>query len=451
MKKGLMLLFILGLTLGLAACQSNSTEKTETEKMTGTQEEIAKAYIEVLAAGDYDRLANGFAYDAEMEKLSGKLESIFASSMAALGELKEIQTPLKIEQGEYTVQSVPTVFENQKTNINLVFNQEGAIAGVNFSEYIEPSEEAALTLPEGTEEIELSMIVRDGKEIPGTLTLPQSADPVPLVLLVHGSGPSDRNETIYANTVFKDLAWLLAKEGIATFRYDKRTYLYGEEMADDTQATVYEETINDAADIFNALQAQDKIDPNQIYILGHSLGALCIPRIAKEANAAGYIMMAAPVSDLASIMRQQYEFLSQFASAQEKAQFDSALKELDKLDDLDSLAADEAVLGAYPAYWKDLLEYDPIEAAAEIQTPVLVLQGEEDYQVPLEEYERWKEAYGDSSNWEFHSYSGLSHLFMPGSLSEAPTAYYLRKATVDQRVIDDIAAFVKKYGEAISQ
>jgi len=85
---------------------------------------------------------------------------------------------------------------------------------VIFSEYIEPSTVAALTLPEGTAEQELTLTMRDGKDLPATLTLPQGDQPAPVIILVHGSGPNDRNETLYGNTVFQDIAYRLAEQGI---------------------------------------------------------------------------------------------------------------------------------------------------------------------------------------------------------------------------------------------
>ena len=166
-------------------------------------------------------------------------------------------------------------------------------------------------------------------------------------------------------------------------------------------------------------------------------------RLIITGEAAGYIMMAAPVTDLASLMKMQYEHLAQFMNTdQEKASMEAMIAELDKLQQLDSLSEDEAVVGAYPAYWKDLLSYDPVKTAETITKPVLVLQGEEDYQVPLQEFETWKAAYGEKANWTFHSYSGLSHLMMPGDFDANPNTYYMQKAVVDPRVTDDIAAFI---------
>ncbi|WP_448910907.1 alpha/beta fold hydrolase [Holdemania massiliensis] len=448
-KKGMIGLMLMAVVLG--GCQKASEPKqtdepgTEvTDKVTGSREVIAKAYVETLGAGDFEKLLKGFAYDEQMQKAAAQLQASLEPSLKQLGALKEIQKANEIEQGAYKIVQVPVLFENQNLSVNVVFNDQDQIAGVNFSEYVEPSDVAALTLPEGAREQELTITMRDGKDLPATLTLPNKEQPVPVIILVHGSGPNDRNETIYGNTVFKDIAYRLAEQGIATLRYDKRTYVYGADCAADIQLTVDQETVHDAVDIVEFMAGQPEVDSAAIYVLGHSLGGLCIPRIAAETpQAAGYIMMAAPVTDLASLMRFQYAHLAQFMNTdQEKAAVDAALAELDKLNQLDQLADDELVAGAYPAYWKDLLAYDPVKTAEAITKPVLVLQGEEDYQVPLQEYETWKAAYGERSNWTFHSYPGLSHLMMPGDFDVNPNTYYMQKAIVDEQVTKDIAAFI---------
>lgn len=446
-KKTFLSLIVLGLLL--TGCSSTTNQpkgnSTEIQKITGTRNEVATAFIETLAEKDFDKLTTQFPFDEAMTKASSQLKSALGPSMLQLGELKEIQTSNEVQQGDYIILIVPVLFENQNICINVVFDSEDNIAGINFSEYVAPSNVESLTLPAGAVEIEMALVTRDEKELAGTLTLPANNEKSPVVILVHGSGPNDRNETLYGNTVFKDIAYRLAEQGIASYRYDKRILLYPEEMAKNQQATVYDETINDAVDAVSWIANQEGIDSERIYVLGHSLGGLCMPRIAEKAKAAGYIMMAAPITDLASLMRIQYEHLSKFmTSEEEKSALDSALTELNKLNELESLAASELVAGAYVAYWKDLLSYDPVAVASSITAPVLVLQGEEDYQVPLAEFEAWKSAYGDKENWEFHSYPGLSHMMMPGDFDTNPNSYYLQKAVVDQRVTDDIAAFINQ-------
>src|SRR5699024_1044553 len=94
------------------------------------------------------------------------------------------------------------------------------------------------------------IIVGEGTdhELGGTLTLPkENQENLPAVILVHGSGPQDRDETIFSNKPFRDIAWGLAEQGIAVVRYDKRTLVYGEEIERDlSNLTAYEETVEDA-------------------------------------------------------------------------------------------------------------------------------------------------------------------------------------------------------------
>ena len=97
--------------------------------------------------------------------------------------------------------------------------------------------------------------------------------------------------------------------------------------------------------------------------------------------------------------------------------------------------------GAYPAYWKWLKDYDILQAAEEITRPVLLLQGEEDYQVTMEDFGIWQEHFSGKENRTLKSYPGLTHCFTPGEKPEGVYAY-LGDKKVDARVISDIAEFV---------
>lgn len=98
-------------------------------------------------------------------------------------------------------------------------------------------------------------------------------------------------------------------------------------------------------------------------------------------------------------------------------------------------------MGTYAAYWKNLDHYDQVETAALITQPCLVQQGQEDYQVTMEDYNIWKETYGEKENWTFKTYEGLTHLFMEGKRENGPSDYQ-KKQTVDPQVIADIASFI---------
>lgn len=420
----------------------------------------AKAYVEVLCTGDAAELERSYSYTDEMTAAlaqGGGLGSL-QSSIASLGGLKEAETAVSEEASGYTSYRVPCRFEVQNVDIVIHTDAQGRIAGIVTMPYTGAqsadgaggSEEA--TLPEGAEEVPLSVPVegKEGWELSGTLTLPKGDGPFPVVVLVHGSGPNDRDESIGPNKPFRDLAWALAQQGIAVYRYDKRTYVYGAELAADTEITLDEETVEDAVQAAVTVKAQEKIDPSRVYVLGHSLGGEALPRIsaalaADGQEAAGYIFLAAPARSLTVLMREQYDFLyslmPELDEAQEKEK-EQVYQELDKLSDPDALAEDEIVMGAYKKYWQDLESYDPVGSAAGMNGKCLVLQGEEDYQVTMEDYALWQEAYGRNENWKFISYEGLTHLFMEGS-RENGSADYALPQHVDDRVISDIASFIK--------
>ena len=134
---------------------------------------------------------------------------------------------------------------------------------------------------------------------------------MPAVILVHGSGPNDRDETIGANKPFKDLATGLASRGIAVLRYDKRTRVHGAKVAALTDFTVNQEVIEDVIEAVKALRAQPRIDPARVFVLGHSLGGMLVPRIATaDPTIAGLIVLAGAARPLEEAIVAQSRYIA---------------------------------------------------------------------------------------------------------------------------------------------
>ena len=171
-------------------------------------------------------------------------------------------------------------FEKATLDVMLTFDAENKIAGMNISPRASAAPPAVPT-PTSSRFAEESVTVGAGSEwaLPGTLSMP--VGPIAAaVVLVHGSGPGDRDETIGPNTPFRDLAWGLADRGIAVLRYEKRTRQYAAKMAADRNLTVREETIDDAVLAAALLRTHARIDPARVFVVGHSLGGTLAPRIA---------------------------------------------------------------------------------------------------------------------------------------------------------------------------
>ena len=163
-------------------------------------------------------------------------------------------------------------------------------------------------------------------------------------------------------------------------------------------------------------------------------------------KACGFIMMAASPRPLDVLIREQYNFLYSLMpeiTEEQQAERDLVFADLDRLEDLDSMTEDDTVIQIYSAYWKWLAAYDILQAAEEIAEPVLLLQGEEDYQVTLTDFNIWKDALGGKENWQMITYPGLTHLFMPGLKTEGSAAYE-REARIDAQVLADIGGFVNR-------
>jgi dipeptidyl aminopeptidase/acylaminoacyl peptidase len=284
--------------------------------------------------------------------------------------------------------------------------------------------------------------------LPGLLTLPPGDGPFPLVVLVHGSGPNDRDETVGPNRPFRDLAHGLASDGVAVLRYDKRTRAYPMSFAG-RSFTVREETIDDALEAVRLARTLSGIDPRRIVIAGHSLGGMLAPRIAAlDGRLAGIILLAgASDESLPDMVERQLTYLKQLPGAdtaavwaQERA-VAPGLARVRALTPADS-ADPSPILGAPAAYWLDLAAYEPLAVARTLDIPLLVIQGERDYQAGTRGFARWTAELGSRPNVTLRLYPGLNHLFIAGSGPGNPAEYGVPGLVADE-VISDIARWTR--------
>ena len=416
----------------------------------------ADEWIGIFLGDDPGSLEGSWEMTSQMDAAAAMLGGIegMASSLSKLGDVVEIGSAYEGELLGYKTFFVPCIFSSMSVDLVLT-TKDGAIAGLTTGVYSGGKEESGEdTGTEDYDSFDLALPVPSFEgELPGTLTIPKGEGAFPAVVLIQGSGSSDRDETVANLKPFRDLAEGLAKKGVAVYRFDKRSYVYGTQMMSDKSITLEDESIEDAVNAVQLLAKQEKIDPDRIFVLGHSLGGNAIPAIYQEleqekVKACGFIMMAASPRPLDELMREQYNYLYSLMPEVTKEQLDEkdqVFAELDKLQDLDSLSDEDTVLGVYSSYWKWLAQYDILDAAQKITVPCLLLQGEEDYQVTMEDYGIWQEALGEKNNWKMISYPGLTHTFTPGEKTEGAEVYS-RAAKVDEQVIEDIAEFINCCG-----
>lgn len=309
----------------------------------------------------------------------------------------------------------------------------------------------AAAVPAPCEEREVS-VTSGGLALPGTLCVPRGGGAkMAAVVLVHGSGSSDRDQTIGPNKPLRDLAYGLAARGIASLRYDKRTFAFPS-AADMNRITLDEEVIDDAVTAVELLRGQPGIHPGQVYVVGHSLGAMLAPRIARRVEKLGGIVMLGPgARPFDEIALTQVEEQSRQAGRKEQ----DTREQLEKMRDFFArlragrAQEGETLLGAPARYWRELIAVDVPASLAEVRVPVLVLHGGKDVQVGRADYERIQAALRqrrlplDQSEW----LPEHNHLFMRFD-GAATTAAYSRPGKVDPLVTGLITEWIQRCSSA---
>lgn len=293
--------------------------------------------------------------------------------------------------------------------------------------------------------------VSNGFELSGELVIPLACKDCPVVILVHGSGPNDRDETIGPNKVFYDVAMGLAKNGIASFRYDKRSNLYPETMKG--QFDLYDETINDAISAFNSVYNDTSLYFEKHYILGHSLGAYAMPLIADSLGStlSGGVLFSANARRLEDLIIYQMKYLTSYDDEISSDEDDIIRENTLNAEKIRtgnfSLETPSSELLAYwpGTFWRGVSTYDPVQVLSENRkTPFLILQGEKDYQITMVDFEIWKKNVGEHKNVILKSYPNLTHLFTPSTSSKPGPNDYFVPQNVSIQVINDIAEWMKK-------
>jgi len=393
-------------------------------------------------------------FDATMRQAlpAEKLRDTWRAVVAQAGPFqRQLATRAERVQG-YDIVVVTCRFARATLDVRITFDASLRIAGLYFapgkgtSEYTTPPYANPARFREQTVRVGSGTWV-----LPGSLTFPAGVGPVSAVVLVHGSGPQDRDEAIGPNKPFRDLAWGLATSGIAVLRYDKRTQVYATQIAPlMDRFTVKEETIDDALAAVALLRQTPGINPKKIFVLGHSLGGTVAPRMASaDPGIAGLIIMAGSTRPLEDLILEQTAYLFSLdgvLSDDERAQLDRLRRQVARVKDptlSPAVRASELPLGVPARYWLDLRGYDPAALAGRVGRPMPIVQGGRDYQVTTVDFEGWRKGLSAHRNVSFKLYPALNHLFMEGEGKSTPVEYD-RSGHVAGSVIEEIASWVRR-------
>jgi dienelactone hydrolase len=396
----------------------------------------ARKALDLLLGANYPELTALFTPQMQKDLNAAALAKL-GEQIKSFGALAGVNDPQVQKAGVNTIAVFPVRFEKQNINARFIVNQQGQVAGMFLLPGETPWQRPAYSKPETFTERAVT-IGADQWKLPGALTIPNGAGPFPALVLVHGSGPNNRDETVGGTRVFRDLAEGLASRGVVVLRYDKRTLQYRARMAGLKEMTIHEETGEDAVRAAELLRAQKEVDPKRVYVLGHSLGGYVAPRIAEEdGKLAGIVLLAANARPLEDLIVEQAEHLN--VPAKDLEGIRAAVKRVKTLEPGDADAP--PLLGMPAPYLLDLKGYDPVALAKRVNIPMLVLQGERDFQVTMKDFELWKAGLGARKDVVFKSYPALNHLFVAGE-GKSTDAEYRKPGHVAPEVIDDIAKWL---------
>lgn len=413
---------------------------------------IAQEFVGQLLQGDFKAAVTKFDDQMKTVFSEAKLQETWINTIAEAGTLLQINPASTAEMEGYKIVVIKCGFQRAVIDVRVVFNEQGEISGLNFipteTEYHPP----AYVNKSAFHETEVT--IGEGKwALPGTLTVPDDSGPFPGLVLVHGSGPNDRDESIGPNKTFRDLAWGLASRGIAVLRYDKRTFIHAKEFTPEIveKLTAKEEVIDDALLAIELMRGTKDIDPKKVVMLGHSLGATLAPRIGKQdPEIAGLIIMAGITRSLEDTILDQFTYLYSLAGKmtdEQKAEIEVLKEKVARVKNIESLKdipSKDLPLGVSPAYWKDLHDHKPSDDVKTLTMPILILQGGRDYQVlETKDFEGWKAALNHKTNATFKLFPKLNHLFIAGEGKSTPQEYMI-EGHVEKDVIDSIVQWIRE-------
>lgn len=381
------------------------------------------------------------------------------------------------------IKSAMGIFEGKLREDGLSIEGEWKQSGQLFPLVLERVDEVIELLrpqePKKPYPYEEEEVVYENKQaavkLAGTLTIPGQEGPFPAVLLISGSGPQDRDETLLGHRPFLVLADYLTRRGIAVLRVDDRGV--GKSTGDFAQATS-EDFASDVLAGVEYLKSRKEIDPKKIGLIGHSEGGIIAPIVAVQSSDVAFIILMAGTgltgeeilylqaaliaraegaSDEAiaknrSLQEQLFTVLKEepddaVAEKRLRTIYEDTLSEAElseKEKEIAEAAAEAEIQRILSPWFLYFLTYDPRPTLMKVKCPVLAINGEKDLQIPPKEnLPAIEEALklGGNNNYTIKELSGLNHLFQTAQTG-SPSEYASIEETISPTALKIISDWI---------
>lgn len=409
--------------------------------------QVAREMLLELKKGEASLYANYASEELLKAVPAQQVAGIWTQLETQLGKAsEELADPIENTVGESVQIIQPIKFGVMSLAFIAVFNTESVLTGIAFQPFQQqaPSgdseKRAPYDKPEAYQEEDISF-PSSTFIMKGTLTKPTNNPSGILLVFISGSGPNDRHTTVGPNRPHQDMARGLAGMGIASIRFDKRTFAAAQQIQDEGIAmTIDTEVVEDAVAAIEFARKSGEFQ--KIYLLGHSLGGMLAPRIASKTELSGIIIMAGNSRPLEVLIVEQFGKLLEDNPSKNKvlAELAEKVENLKRLEAGEQVSDEDLPLNQPASYWKSLRAYNQVATAQTLNIPILILQGEADYQVTMDDFNGWKKALPKA---KAISYPNLDHLMRPSNGKIGMEAY-ADQEFVSEQVIQDIADWVLK-------
>jgi hypothetical protein len=415
---------------------ATSPEPAEEADLATTATDLANSVFEDRA---YERASERFTEQAQRLFRPTYFEQVQLGATAVGGGFRSVEGTAERSTSGLASVTLDLDFAQSRGQLVVAGEPDALTRAVLDGVYRSPA-----TVDKATFESREITLEAPGCELPGTITIPKDDSPVPGAVIVPGDGIIDQDFTTGGTAMYRDLAELLASAGVATLRYDKRTFACDRRPS---STSLDEEVTDDALTAVQRLRSVDGVDPDRIVAIGHSLGGIAAPRVAeRDEPLAGLIGLATPARPLQQLAVSQTEYLIEILehSDQLEAQLPT-LKAAAERVTAGEYDDDERVLGRTGSFWASLQSADHLATAAELSVPQLYLQGSRDFQVdPEADFTRLQERL-DTATASFSQLPGLNHRFMPTKGPSLSTEYRMPN-NVAPSVVEEIAEWMTDLG-----
>lgn len=365
-----------------------------------------------------------------------ELSTEFDDLIKIYGEPLEYDTDevVAYKQENAAVVSVPVRFTTGWMDLTYTINSTSSVTGfkITVSDKLDEN---------GYNETQFVYKV-DAREENAVFTNTNKTEQSPLVIFVHDKDMYDKNSTIGVRKLFRDLAYALADNGVASVRYN-RMVLENEDVEDSIALMKAE-----LKAVYEASLSLEGIDPNRVYVLGYGIGGYLLPNLVDDLPIQGMILSSAPYEKIHYSMYEEeiYEIdcdktmLEQNKNVR-KQEIENSKLLIDSLVNPEDFYQD--IFGYSSSFWIELQTYTVAEKLNTFARPIMVTHGSNDYHVVSSSHNVWKHELADVQNVTYKYYKNMDHLLSINNKTSLPSDQ-LKEGSIASAYISDIVKFVQE-------